>query len=292
VEVDATFETVSTTERKRATYADLEALPENVLGQLIDGELIALPHPGNAHHFVASRLLGLLGARGFGDTVGWWLLFRPELHLGEDVLVPDLAGWRGASLPEKDRRYFTVAPDWICEVLSPSTARLDRDRKLPLYARAGVGHAWLLDPETRTLEVFRRAGPAWEVAGTFAADAPVRAEPFEAVELDLARLWAWCGRRWCRRPIPAPSPPDHPHFPTSVSKPDPAFRRPPRHHLLRYAPRAAQHTKAPGDRSARARDQRPTPENINEYHALHNASGMPLPGPTRALGARFGSQAY
>jgi Uma2 family endonuclease len=191
VDVDASFEDVSTPERKRATYSDLEALPGNVIGELIDGELFALPRPAIPHNLAAMQLSMRLSTfqAGFGRLGGWWFLFEPELHFGDDVLVPDLAGWRGEALPEQNRAFITVAPDWLCEVLSPSTAGIDRTRKLPVYARAQVRHVWLLDPLARTLEVLRRSGTGWAEAGAFAGDARVRADPFEALELDLAALW-------------------------------------------------------------------------------------------------------
>jgi Uma2 family endonuclease len=104
--------------------------------------------------------------------------------------VPDLAGWRVERMPEPpSEAFFTLAPDWICEVLSPSTARIDRVRKMPIYARAEVGHAWLVDPAARTLEVFRLERGRWLVVGAYDEDALVRAEPFEAIELDLLRFW-------------------------------------------------------------------------------------------------------
>jgi Uma2 family endonuclease len=121
---------------------------------------------------------------------GWWILDEPELHLGDDVLVPDLAGWRRARLPEvPDVPYLTLAPDWICEVLSPGTARIDRVVKLRLYARARIPHLWLVDPRERTLETLVLDGEAWRLAGTWAGDDVVRAAPFDAVPLSLARWW-------------------------------------------------------------------------------------------------------
>ena len=88
-----------------------------------------------------------------------------------------------------DTPAITLAPDWVCEILSPSTEKLDRTRKLPAYARHGVGHAWLINPVARTLEVYRREGTSWVLAASHADDAIVRAEPFDAIELDLLRLW-------------------------------------------------------------------------------------------------------
>ena len=119
-------------------------------------------------------------------------MFEPEFHFGEDVLVPDLAGWRHERMPRIPRvPFFEIAPDWLCEVLSPSTASLDRSRKLRVYARERVGHVWLLDPLDRTLEVFRLNGEGQYVLLTVFGpdDARVRAEPFDAIELDLSRLW-------------------------------------------------------------------------------------------------------
>ena len=162
-----------------ATYDDLLALPEHVVGEIIDGELIVSPRPAPRHAVAASALGGELWPPyhgGRGGPGGWWILDEPELHLGDEVLVPDEA-------------YFTLAPDWICEVLSPGTARLDRQRKLAVYAREGVTHAWLLDPIERTLEVLRLEGQQWVIAGVHAGDEEVRAEPFEATSLPLARLW-------------------------------------------------------------------------------------------------------
>ncbi|WP_164002131.1 Uma2 family endonuclease [Pyxidicoccus caerfyrddinensis] len=179
--------------KRRATYADIEALPENMVGQLIDGELIAMPRPASPHAVAHTVLGGLLvttfqvGQRAPG---GWWILDEPELHFGEDVLVPDIAGWRRERMPQLRRMpFFTLAPDWVCEVLSPSTATLDRKRKREIYAREGVEYVWLVDPALRTLEVFRRQEGQWVQRGTYSGEARVRAEPFEALDLDLGLLW-------------------------------------------------------------------------------------------------------
>ncbi len=181
--------------KRPASYADVQALPEHLVGELIEGELIASPRPASLHSFAASGLGQLLapfsktGGRG-GGPGGWWIVDEPELHFGANVLVPDLAGWQTARMPEyPDAPFFTLAPDWLCEVASPSTARLDRMRKLPLYAREGVSHAWIIDPALRTLEVLRRHEAHWIIVATHADDARVRAEPFAAVELDLGALW-------------------------------------------------------------------------------------------------------
>ena len=121
---------------------------------------------------------------------GWLILDEPELHCGNDVLVPDLAGWRRERLPSTPNEpYLTLAPDWICEVLSPSTEAIDRTKKLAIYVREGVGHAWLLSPLRTTLEVLRREGRRWSVVATHEGDERVRAEPFEAIDLELKAVW-------------------------------------------------------------------------------------------------------
>lgn len=176
------------------TYDDLIALPENMVGEIVDGDLFASPRPAVRHARAATALLGALynpfqaGRDGPG---GWWLLIEPELHLGPDVVVPDLAGWRKERMPElPDAAFIEQAPDWICEVISPSTGRLDRVRKVRVYAREGIGHAWLVDPIQRSLEVLRLEGIRWTLAATHEEDERVRAEPFDAIELDLSALWS------------------------------------------------------------------------------------------------------
>jgi len=174
-----------------ATYEDLLALPEHVVGEIIGGELIVSPRPAPRHAVATSVLGGELGPpyhSGRGGPGGWWILFEPELHLGEDVLVPDLAGWRRERLPViPDTAYFTLAADWICEVLSPGTARLDRQQKLAVYAREGIAHAWLLDPIERTLEVLRLDRTQWVIVSVHAEAEEVHAEPLEATAVALAR---------------------------------------------------------------------------------------------------------
>src|SRR5438552_3070237 len=134
---------------KRATYADIERLPEHLVGEIVDGELWVSPRPAGPHTLAASALLGALPRFATGKRA-WWVLFEPELHRGSDVLVPNVAGWRRQRMPEGPvAKFFTLPPDWICEVLSPSSAYLDVERKLPKYARAGVRHAWIVDPQNR-----------------------------------------------------------------------------------------------------------------------------------------------
>lgn len=181
------------TERRPATYDDLVALPENMVGELIDGELYASPRPAFRHAKVSSVLGMDLGGpfqRGRGGPGGWWILHEPELHFGKDVLVPDCAGWKVERMPRlPDVPYAELAPNWICEVLSPSTAKLDLVRKLPRYARASVEHAWVIDPIHRTLEVFRQEHERWVLVAAFVGDDKVLAEPFDAIELELGALW-------------------------------------------------------------------------------------------------------
>jgi Uma2 family endonuclease len=181
-------------ERKPASYADLEALPDNLVGEIVAGTLYASPRPAAQHTYAASVLGGELMApfhHGRGGPGGWVMLFEPELHLREDVLVPDFAGWRRERMPRVPRTAaFTLAPDWVCEVLSPSARVLDRAAKLPVYAREGVKHVWLVDPDAHTLEVFRLEGEHYTLLVTHAGAARVRAEPFDAMELELALLWS------------------------------------------------------------------------------------------------------
>jgi Uma2 family endonuclease len=183
--------------RRRATYQDVLDAPPPKVAQIIDGELIVLPRPAAPHASASSKLGWALGPpfdRKGGSPAGpggWILLFEPELHLGDDILVPDLAAWRRERMPSvPDAAYFTLAPDWVCEVLSPSTAKLDRARKVPIYAREEVAHVWLVDPAARTLEVMRREGPRWLLVGVWSDDARPRAEPFDAIDLELGALWA------------------------------------------------------------------------------------------------------
>lgn len=180
-------------DRPPAKYAEIEALPPNLVGEIVDDQLYASPRPASPHAFAASGLsAAILGPFCFDrdGPGGWWLLMEPELHLGRNVLVPDFAGWRRERMPAfPDAPFFTLPPDWICEVVSPSTAELDRKRKMPAYANAAIAHAWLLDPLECRLEVFRLVGGRWSAIQSCHGDERVPAEPFEAIEIDLSRLW-------------------------------------------------------------------------------------------------------
>ncbi len=176
-----------------ATYEDLAKLPDTVVAEIVNGELHASPRPAMPHARVGSVLGRRVGAPyddGIGGPGGWWIVDEPELHLGGDILVPDLAGWRRARMPRYPKSAAcSVAPDWVCEILSPSTSQLDRVQKLAIYAREHVAHAWLIDPIARTLEVLRLDDGRWTIRATHAGSETVRAEPFADIALDLGALW-------------------------------------------------------------------------------------------------------
>jgi len=181
--------------RKYATYQDLIDLPPNYVGEIIDGELHAQPRPAVRHAIAASALGEELGPpfrRGRGGPGGWVLLREPELHFGRDVVVPDLAGWRRERMPADtiEQAFITLAPDWVCEALSPSTRKLDRGAKRDIYAREAVTHLWFIDAVARSLEVLHLDGSTYQLIATYSDDTKVRAEPFDAIELDLALLWS------------------------------------------------------------------------------------------------------
>jgi len=180
--------------RRRATYQDVLDAPVHLVAEIVDGELWLSPRPAGPHTAVASALGDELGPpfrRGRGGPGGWIILYEPELHLGPEIVVPDLAGWRRERLPRvENTAYFTLAPDWLCEVVSRSTEKLDRAKKLPIYAAYGVRNVWLVDPIQRMLEVLRLHEGRWLTLAVHCDDAKIRAEPFDALELDLADLWA------------------------------------------------------------------------------------------------------
>lgn len=179
--------------RLRATYDELLKVPDHLVAEILDGELHVNPRPAPRHADASSGLGGALRGpfdRGRGGPGGWRILDEPELHLAADVIVPDLAGWRRERLPAlPEQAFFDLAPDWVCEVLSPSTASMDRVKKLSIYAREQVRHVWLVDPLVRTIEILRLENAHWTIAATFADLDIVRAEPFAAMELDLSLLW-------------------------------------------------------------------------------------------------------
>jgi Uma2 family endonuclease len=181
--------------KRHATYDDLLAVPEPLIGEILNGELVTQPRPATRHARASSRLGGALDGpfdRGKGGPGGWVILYEPELHLSADVVVPDFAGWRRERMPRipLDAAALDLAPDWVGEILSPRTAVRDRTQKPVIYAREGVRHLWLLDPGLQTLETFTLAGAAYQVGPAWHGSAAVRAVPFEAIELDLGELWA------------------------------------------------------------------------------------------------------
>ena len=180
--------------RRKAVYEDLFEIPENMTGEIIDGELIVTPQPSRKHTVAASRLGGeILPPYDFGrggGPGGWIILDEPEISFGEDILVPDLAGWKKERFPvEEPHNWISVSPDWVCEILSPSTAQTDRTLKMPIYSRHGVSYAWLIDPVLKTLEVYRFEPGIWIGIGAYAKSSKVHAEPFSELELDLGLLW-------------------------------------------------------------------------------------------------------
>jgi len=182
-----------------AVEAAFQAVPSTMVAEILDGELHTMPRPGRRHTNTSSLLGGELHGpfrRGTGGPGGWIILDEPEIHLGPkpDKVVPDLAGWRNERMPaemvnDDNVPHYEVAPDWVCEILSPSTEAVDRGKKMRIYRREGVGHVWLINPLAKTLEVYRLETGRWILLDTFEEDAVVRAEPFDAVELSLSVLW-------------------------------------------------------------------------------------------------------
>ena len=178
---------------RRATYQDVLDAPAHRVAEIVDGTLYTWPRPAPPHAVASSRLgFDLVGPfdRGRDGPGGWWIIDEPELHLAEDILVPDLAGWRRERMAElPDTAYFTLAPDWVCEVLSASTRRFDLHGKRPIYAREGVGHLWLVDPTDRTLEAFELREGQWVLIASAQDNDPVSIRPFDAVTFSLGDLW-------------------------------------------------------------------------------------------------------
>lgn len=178
---------------REATYDDLVKLPDLYVAEIVSGELHASPRPSFKHVDAGSRLGIVLGPpfqQGRGGPGGWRILDEPELHFGRDVLVPDLAGWWRIRMPTvPDAAYSSLAPDWVCEILSPSTALFDRTHKLGIYARESVPFAWLIDPIARTLEVLRLDAGGWSMVTSHAGDDVVPAAPFADIDFDLRALW-------------------------------------------------------------------------------------------------------
>lgn len=178
---------------KKATYDDVLNAPDNKVAEILDGELFVSPRPAPRHAVALSAVGALIGSpfhHGIGGPGGWWILSEPELHAGENVLVPDVAGWRRERMPAlPSEAFFTLRPDWVCEVLSPSTTRIDRLRKLPIYAAAGVPFVWLVDPVDRLVEVLELRDGTWTIVGVHGDAEVVRLAPFADTLIELWRLW-------------------------------------------------------------------------------------------------------
>ena len=176
-------------------YEELCQLPENMVGEILNGELVAMPRPSRKHVNSSSGLTGILNGpfqHGRGGPGGWWILVEPEIHIAGTVFVPDLAGWQKVRLPklsEGNENFFELSPDWVCEVSSPSSVRYDRVTKMNLYSKFQIPHYWLVDPLAHTLEVFELQAEKWFLHSTYAKSDKVSAPPFEAVEFDLGDLW-------------------------------------------------------------------------------------------------------
>jgi len=180
--------------KKLATYEDLIAVPDHLVAEIIHGVLHTHPRPAPKHARASSSLgieVGYSYDKGANGPGGWWILDEPECHLETDIFVPDLAGWRKTRMPKlPETAWFELVPDWVCEVLSPSTARLDRAEKMPLYAQHGVAYLWLIDPDLETLEAYKNQDGQWVLLTTLDGAKMVSVEPFDATEFPLNALWA------------------------------------------------------------------------------------------------------
>lgn len=171
--------------------------PDNMVAEVLDGELSLIPRPRPGITKVYARMIAALGGMhdpNDDEPGGWIVLMEPELHLGNrpHIVDPDLAGWRRERLPEEPAEAaIRLAPDWVCEILADSTEAMDRGPKRRIYRNAEVRYLWLCDPRIQTLEVYRLESGRWSELDTFEGNVKVRAEPFEAIELDLERIWRW-----------------------------------------------------------------------------------------------------
>lgn len=187
--------------KTKATYEDLYSIPEHTTGEIIDGELVVTPRPSRKHVYTATALGGEITSPyqfGRGGPGGWIILVEPEIKLADAIVVPDLAGWKRERFPvSEESNWISVVPDWVCEILSPTTFRTDKVKKMPLYARHAVAHIWLIDPAAMTLDAFRlepvpepaHESGRWLLLGSYAEKDRVRVEPFEALEIKLEDLW-------------------------------------------------------------------------------------------------------
>ncbi len=177
----------------RATYQDVLNAPPHMVAEIVGGKLYTHPRPAPLHAIASSGLGSRIGNPfhfGDGGPGGWWIIDEPELHLSEDIVVPDIAGWRRVRMSKiPTTAYFTLVPDWVCEVLSPSTRKLDLGEKSAVYAREGVSYLWLVDPDNRSLEAFKLHETQWVLIDKLFDDEPVSLPPFEAITFSLGDLW-------------------------------------------------------------------------------------------------------
>ena len=182
---------------RRATYQDVLDAPPHKVAEIVGGALHAHPRPLPRHAVVGSYMgieIGGPFSRGKDGPGGWWIIDEPELHFGDDILVPDIAGWRQERMPELPKTpFFTLAPDWICEILSPSTRRLDLGAKRDIYARERAAYLWLLDPDPCTLEAYKLRDGGWALIDSLAGDVQVSLPPFDAISFPLQSLCPWAG---------------------------------------------------------------------------------------------------
>lgn len=178
---------------KLATYQDILDLPENIVGEILNGQLETHPRPAPKHALAASSLGGELSypfQRGRGGSGGWWILDEPECHIEGEIFAPDLAGWRKTRMPKlPETAWFEIVPDWVCEVVSPSSVRRDRVTKMAIYARLGIAYFWLIDPIAQTLEAYQLQERHWTLLASYADDQMVSVAPFAEHSFSLANLW-------------------------------------------------------------------------------------------------------
>jgi Uma2 family endonuclease len=180
---------------KPPTLADLDALPPGIVGEIIEGVLYTMTKPRMRHQRTATRIGGKLSDpfdAGPGGPGGWWIVNEPGIELPNDTkeISPDVAGWRRERMPEMPGdEPIRVVPDWLCEILSPTTRRHDLLRKQPYYAKVGVPFMWLIDLDARVLTAYRLEGTAWLTVGTYSEETEARIAPFDAVPLNVASWW-------------------------------------------------------------------------------------------------------
>lgn len=180
----------------RASYQDVLDAPEGQIAEIIDGEFYLQARPADAHIAAVQGLIISLDPpfmRGRGGPGGWWIRAEAQFDTGNRdwrTLAPDVAGWRKERVPTLPRTYFEIAPDWVCEVLSPSTRLHDRNVKAEVYRQEGVKHLWLVDPSRQVFEAYENAGDEWRAVASFqGAEGEVSAPPFSACPFLLADLW-------------------------------------------------------------------------------------------------------